>query len=826
MLNISININQEIFMSKAAAIPETTTDRQYNINLYNIELLINALESISYIELVLRKPQLTNFEELFVKLNYQMLGSCLQKLNREFTAENRQLAEAVFIDIVGRKERQCRFDRMDVAHAPDLLTLIAPNNSILLMKEQLLSDCYKFKQQATRTIEKYYQLYDLQENWQECIESNSSKIIGQLNSGNLPDFTIDTALFSRQHISNFLSNIRQTLAITGEIVSGASIFNQTISLVAAQIIGNNIKELRANGTIFNVSQTIINNRNKIAHSNSLSELTETRNFIYNEYIIPCYQALKEELEKLPQLPLAELAAVNPAQDNKEQEEIVTVPAKTIDYVGNQLELVKKLKKYNINIPQKLINEAKRTNQRIFNDFELTNLVMYGITNDCIDDEFVKIIQSINLYTDTKSNILFNTSMSFEKDSNFASDVAKPGKKLYRYTSMIMPNEQRIHLPCEEFHFIRIGITAPQTIEMTLFGAALRRSGYKPSNIVEVFLDQGVNVNVTELTNAGEMQPILNSLLYLNDDLNWIASFLSQSNPNSYDERGAPVLLFASTLLGLDKIKLLLDFGANPTSIIRYNATDIKSRMIGNILSQVIYESRIEQEKTIDLIKIFVSEVAYQQGASKALKMIDNNFHYEIDDLKIHNKTRVTVINVSEQEMRAREKLGITNQNEWQRYLEPSESENSKTIKVIKRVKKTNSEIAIRFNKPEAARILKILETLAVSDFPTKDIFSAILSDDIGRIQPEISQKYNNNERLIELFTAKLGYFNLKGEKEEIDIISFAKLFCSKDVQRELLKIKLRLPLQKPAEAIKPLEQSFTEMVTRQNDKKPGSGASL
>jgi hypothetical protein len=123
--------------------------------------------------------------------------------------------------------------------------------------------------------------------------------------------------------------------------------------------------------------------------------------------------------------------------------------------------------------------------------------------------------------------------------------------------------------------------------------------------------------------------------------------------------------------------------------------------------------------------------------------------------------------------------------------------------------------ALLYKKPKVARILKILEALVDSDFSSQDVFCELLCDNMEHIQSMISKQYIVNERLTELFSVKLCYSNLQGGKEEMDIISFAKLFCSKDTQRELLKIKLRIPPQKPDEETKSTEQSFAEMVTKQ-----------
>jgi hypothetical protein len=309
----------------------------------------------------------------------------------------------------------------------------------------------------------------------------------------------------------------------------------------------------------------------------------------------------------------------------------------------------------------------------------------------MDDEFVEIIQNINLYTDTKSNVLFNTSMIFAKDPDVLPHP-EPGKKLYYYTSIPLPNKQRMHFPCEKFITIYGVCSAPETIELTLLVAALEASGYKFSKSLEALMSHDINFNVTVLNNSGEMQPILNCLLFLNNDLNWIARLLSHSNPNSYDDRGVPVLLFAATRLGIDKVKLLLDFGANPAALSYYKPPNSDHRIIGNMLSQVICEPRIDDDRSIELIKLFVGRVAYEQGSAKALKMIDNNFRYEVNIEK--EQSRTTVIKVSGKEVREMKKMGITDKQQIKDYLGPSNSTGGKTAKETICGKKPNSEFAV------------------------------------------------------------------------------------------------------------------------------------
>lgn len=724
---------------------------KYDYSPRDLKILAKALEPLTSLIDCLGQDNITHSTEILIRLNYQFLGNCLQALNFSSLVNDLELKELIFWARAEDSNRNRHlFDRMDTAHETSLSRLLDRSYSIVHHKNRWQEEC-----KALISLIRSRLPADLQTDRQPMAVDASFDLAP------LPQFRSNTIE------ENYIGNIWQALMIMDTIDARVhALPNRVIVLMLNQIISNNLKELSKRGHQLcgeQLFETIRNNRNCIAHAQTLSSLIgEVLPRYFNDmYRNPC-QSLVEIIRPLAQ-PLIRLAAAEdhvaaPLEDEEkgaESSEQDNAPVLISPRLQANLELFAELQKIG------LIDQAKEPRQdidgKIFSDTELWHILETLIKKDLFN-LFSQILDNLKLYTDIKVKSFINTPVLYNRDNS---------GKAHRTPGGL---DALLYLPARESDYFRIdgiglscsrelvkakaypGIWYVHLLEASLTHEYYHRDVFitahtlkvqsmcevKPSLVSQhrqenIFLNKllslGVNLNIEIVTNTG-IQPLLFSAL-TNAGVPLVSLLISHGAYPDVDDGLRDTLLSAVAHYqhGVTLINQLMALGVDPRKEI------ITTTCKANTLILMVTSSKYIEENTYPSLRSAVNLIVYKYGFN-ALKTI------------LESKL---------------ESAG----------------------------KKRPLAEAINFLKESKAKC-KTLFSILLGLNKTIDcceLFKIILTNNLEVVQDFLEDKSVDERRSLmsETFTC-----TMRNDIAEINIISFAKVVCSLEVQQYLMRLKLEL----------------------------------
>lgn len=603
------------------------------------ECLLQSLEALRNLVFYLNKDALYHSDEVLIRLWHQILGNCLKKLSLTFITNSQELKNAIFWEGVN-KERIHFYNRMDTAHERRFSNFIKPIDTSF--KKILLQEC-----QTLISI--------IEGELSEASAVNAPAIIDGFN------LMIGTPLQLGQGNSSedCICNIWQALEICNTInINNYTLSNIATILMITQVIGNNLKKLPAeyiNKLDSLLLEKIINNRNTIAHVTELASLMEQPSYFCDQYFTPL-GALREGIRHLAEpiikaaVAVASVAAEpnSAADDSKEDEQ------KSHTYYEAHSKLFKRLQKDGI-INRAIKLPKQQENDRIFSDEDLLHILALLILEDNIT-LYTEILSNLKHYTDTETRLFINTPMPYRRDPKVCAPRPDPNTICLQYLSdryKYIPPIALDHA-CDSAMFAAREEAYPIKHDMHLLALSfslkenpneLRKWG-TVNEFTMLLLKLDVDIDTVMHISSSGQQPLLFSVV-CNAHIDSLSLLVHYgANPNICHETGETILSAAivsnweiSERIAL--VKKLLNCGANPCKIV-----DIKNDYRGHLLCKLM-GTWLTDDKASRLAKILINDMVYKRGFNAIKIMLESTI--SLEGVKPIEQSFVNLINQCREE---------------------------------------------------------------------------------------------------------------------------------------------------------------------------------